>query len=95
WNKLDGAQYYRYQLASDKDFDQVIVNTTTTDNTIKFEPLAPGQYYLSIRGVDQFKLEGIDAVSRHDIVQPPPPPPVENDDYWKTVMSIGVVLLFL
>ena len=93
WKKLDGAKVYRYQLASDAQFDEVIVNATTTENTLALDTLPPGEYYLRLRGIDQFKLEGLDSVSEHEILQPPPP--VENDDYWKTVMSIGVVLLFL
>ncbi len=93
WIALDGAEFYRYQLASDEKFNQLIVDSTTTENTLELDQLTPGRYYLSIRGVDQFKLEGLDAVTNFEINEPPPP--VEDDSYWKIIMTIGLVALLL
>ena len=92
WITLDGAKFYHYQLATDEKFNQLTADTTTVDNTINLDQLQPGQYYLSVRGVDQFKLEGLDSVINFEIKEPLP---VEDDSYWKVIMLIGVVALFL
>ena len=92
WIKLDAAKFYRYQLATDEKFNQVTVDTTTVDNIINLDQLPPGHYYLRVRGVDQFKLEGLDSIINFEIKQPPP---VEDDSYWKVIMTIGIVALFL
>lgn len=91
WQALDGAQYYRYQLATDEKFNQITHDTMTADNTININTLEPDHYYLQLRGVDQHKLEGIDASKDFDIL----PPPAADDSYWKVIMSIGILLLFL
>jgi predicted phage tail protein len=93
WIALDGAKSYRYQLAGDEKFNQLVVDSTTTENTIDLDQLTPGHYYLSVRGVDQFKLEGLDTVTSFEIKEPPPP--VEDDSYWKIIMTIGLIALFL
>lgn len=99
WVAMDGAKYYRYQLATDEKFNHVTVDSTTVENTVEMNQLQPGHYYLRVRGVDQFKLEGLDSVINFDIKEPPPPPspppPVEDDSYWKVIMLIGIVALFL
>ncbi len=93
WTALDGAQYYRYQLASDKDFNQLLVDSKTKHNALEFDQLDPGHYYLRVRGVDQLKLEGLDSVTDFKINEPPPV--VEDDSYWKVIMGIGIVTLLL
>ncbi len=93
WIALDGAKLYRYQLASDEQFNQLVMDSVTTENTLELDQLTPGHYYLSVRGVDQFKLEGLDAVTSFEIKEPPPP--VEDDYYWKIIMTIGLIALFL
>ena len=93
WIALDGAKSYRYLLASDEKFNQLVVDSTTTENTIDMDQLTPGHYYLSVRGVDQFKLEGLDAVASFEIKEPPAL--VEDDSYWKIIMTIGLVTLLL
>lgn len=91
WPKLEGAKYYRYQLATDEKFNQLSVDTTTVENTIKLDGLQPGHYYLQLRGVDQLKLEGLDKVIEFDIREAP----AREDNYWKIIMSIGIVILLL
>jgi hypothetical protein len=96
WKKLDGAKSYRYRLASDQQFNQTIIDESTENNSIKLTDLAPGHYYLQVRGIDQFKLEGIDAINDYDIQQaPPPPPPPEADDSWKVIMITGIIVLLM
>ena len=93
WSPLHGAKFYRYQLATDIKFNDVMVDSTTVENTINLDQLKPGHYTLRVRGVDQFKLEGLDSVINFEIKDPPPP--VEDDSYWKVIMSIGIVILLL
>lgn len=93
WLKQDGAEFYRYQLASDEKFNTIIDDATTIGTSINLNQLQPGQYYLRIRGVDEFKLEGLDSVDQFEIK--PPPPPEKDDFYWEAVMTVGIIILFL
>ena len=96
WNKLDGAMLYRYQLATDEKFNQVVSDKTTKDNGIKMTQLQAGHYYLRIRGVDSYKLQGLDAVNDYEIkAAPVAEPVVEDDSYWKVIMTIGIVIMLL
>lgn len=91
WAPLTGAKNYRYQLASDNKFNQVIIDDATTENQLNIEDLAPGQYYLRVRGVDQFKLEGFDSSRGYEILEPP----VRDNFYPKLFISIGLLLILL
>ena len=93
WPAQDGAKHYRYQLATDEKFNQLIVDATTVENTIEMNQLQPGRYYLRIRGIDKFKLEGLDSNNNFNIKEPSPA--VEDDSYWKVIMTVGIVALFL
>lgn len=98
WPVLDGAIYYRYQVATDEYFNQISIDTISKKNTIELTTLTVSNYYLRVRAIDQYKLEGIDAVKSFEIKPtppPPPPPPVEDDSYWKIIMSIGALILIL
>jgi hypothetical protein len=90
WNKLDGASLYRYQLASDKKFDQVIIDSSTQGNNIELDDLQPGRYYFRIRGVDKFKLQGLDSMRDFDIEQM-----AEDDSSWKVIIPAGILMLVL
>lgn len=94
WEPLDGAIYYRYQLATDNDFNKIIIDEKSEENRIELNTLAVDSYYLRVRGVDKLKLEGIDSTRGYEIKEPPPPV-VEDDSYWKTIMLVGILLLFL
>lgn len=91
WQQLDGAETYRYQLASDEDFNQVVTEGSTTDSTIALEGLAPGRYYLLVRAVDRFQLEGLDATRDYDVRQAP----VKRGADWLIPVSVGVMILIL
>ena len=93
WPVLQGATSYRYRLASDKNFNQLLLDSTTTENSLLLDQLQPGQYYLQIRGIHQTGLEGLNAVVDFEIK--PAPVPVEDDSYWKVIMTIGIVLILL
>jgi len=90
WFKLEGAEFYRYELATDENFDQVSIASSTDDNGIQLDELTPGQYYLRVRGVDQYRLEGFDAVKSFVIEEPP-----DNSLVLKIILGLGVLLLAL
>jgi hypothetical protein len=91
WKVLDGASFYRYQLATDEKFNQVIIDSSTEDSAIEISDLKPGRYHLLVRGVDKYKLEGLDAYSVFEIEQAP----TENDNSWLIPVSVGVMMLIL
>lgn len=88
WLKLEGAEFYRYELATDENFDQISVASRTDDNGIQLDELTPGQYYLRVRGVDQYRLEGFDAVKSFVIEEP-------SDDSFALKLFLGLGVLFL
>ena len=90
WVRLEGAEFYRYQLATDEKFDQLSIDSRTDNSEIQLDELTPGQYFLRVRGVDQFRLEGFDAVKSFVIKEP-------SDDSLalKLFLGLGVLLLAL
>ena len=95
WKPLDGAKYYRYQVAADEAFNDIRLNDTTTATSVEVNDLQTGHYYLHVRGIDQYELGGVDSVDRFEIKAIPEKPPVEDDSYWKVIMSIGLLILIL
>lgn len=95
WLTLDGAKAYRYQIAKDSNFDQLVSSNTTEQQLISLNDLATGTYYLTVRGIDQFSLEGLDSTMRVEKREIPELPEEEKDDYWKIIMSIGLLILVL
>lgn len=55
------AQVYRAQIASDRDFNQLLTEFTTTKLPFRGGNLPDGDYWLRIRGIDQSWIEGFDA----------------------------------
>jgi hypothetical protein len=93
WKPLEGAQLYRYQLARDENFNQVVVDSSTENNALEIRDLTPGRYYLMLRGVDRYQLQGLDAVGEYEIHQAPAP--VEEDFSWTVPLSVGVFILLM
>ena len=91
WTKLAGAKFYRYQVASDEKFDQVSVDGSTEDSDIRLDELSPGEYYLRVRGVDQYKLEGLDSIKSFVIKEPT----VKDYGIWKIIIPVGLLLIGL
>lgn len=95
WNALDGAVSYRYQLASDKDFNYLLQDKSVSSTQLVLTDLEPGDYFFKVRGIDKLKLQGLDASTsfeQQDIPEPPPPEP-PSDDYWKIIMGIGLLII--
>jgi len=63
WVKLAGAKYYRYELAADGKFNQITRSNITQNNSIEISGLPAGHYYLRVRGIDKYQLEGVDSLS--------------------------------
>jgi hypothetical protein len=91
WKPLDGASVYRYQLATDRNFNQVVVDSATKDTQLELTDLVANRYYLRVRGVDQYKLEGLDAIREYTIVKAPP----EKDRSWIVIVPVGFMLLLM
>lgn len=88
WPRLEGAARYRYQLASDEKFNQLVVDSMTSENSIRIAELLPGRYFLRVRGVDAWRLEGVDSVRDYQILQI-----VEKDGSpWDIVIPVGTLL---
>ncbi len=92
WMALEGAEFYRYQLATDEKFDQVSVDGRTEDSEIRLDELLPGQYYLRVRGVDQYGLEGLDSTIGSFAIQEPV---VKEFSIWSIIIPVGFLLLAL
>ncbi len=89
WAALTGAETYRYQVARDKKFSQLLFDRSTADNSTEFSGLEPGKHFVRLRGIDRLKLEGKDAVGQFEIVEAP-----EGED-WEVIMTIGAGLLLM
>lgn len=92
WMTLDGAEFYRYELATDEKFNQVSVDGSTENSEIRLDELLPGQYYLRVRGVDQYKLEGLDSTIGSFVIQEPV---VKEFSIWSIIIPAGLLLLAL
>ena len=91
WVKLEGAKYYRYQLAVDEKFNQISVENTTQGSMIRLSELQPGHYYLRVRGVDQYQLEGKDSVSDFMIQKAP----AKDDSLLNSIIPAEILFLNL
>ncbi len=71
WKRLQGASSYSYQLAVDEKFNLIQSDGFTENNSITVNGLNAAHYYFRVRGVDQYQLKGVDAVSDFIIEQKP------------------------
>lgn len=60
---LQGAVGYRARLAADADFQRMVGETVVSTPEVSFSGLEPGSYVLRVRAIDQFGLEGRDAIT--------------------------------
>jgi hypothetical protein len=99
WTEVEGASYYRYQMATDEDFNHIIVDETAKQNRVEFDNMQAGNYYLQVRGVDRYELEGGNAINAIEIralpVEEPESSMFEDDSYWKVIMLIGALIVIL
>ncbi len=74
WPDLAGAGDYRLQLAPTDQFRKLLLDVNTGSNQFTFEALANGEYVVRIRGVDELKLGGRDAMHYFNVDKRPSPP---------------------
>jgi hypothetical protein len=71
---LAGARTWRAQVATDREFREVLAEIETDSPIVRFTNLEDGDYWLRVRGVDQDGLEGLDAYHRFRLKARPEPP---------------------
>lgn len=60
---LAGAMAYRGEIATDAEFNQIIGAVAAQGNVLKIKGLNDGQYWLRLRGVDKFGLQGLESAT--------------------------------
>ncbi len=59
WDELNGAQSYRADIASDEAMVQQLASRTLTQTSFDTPELAPGDYYLTLAGIDEKAFLGL------------------------------------
>lgn len=73
---VPGAQGYRFQVASDPRFQQMLLEARTTEPVLRTAALPDGDFHWRVRAQDAQGMEGLDAVGRlHLNARPEPPIP--------------------
>ncbi len=91
WTKLEGAALYRYQLATDAGFNNLLLNRASAQTELTVDNLEGGQYYLRVRGIDPSQLEGLNAVRQFTIASAPAPETGGNAE--KIIIPSGLLIL--
>jgi hypothetical protein len=76
WTAVSGAEAYRIQLAPDADFHSITADALSPSATVALPAPTDGLYWLRVRSIDRFGLEGLDAVksmSQHLLPAAPTP----------------------
>jgi hypothetical protein len=74
--EVPGAHAYRFQVASDPQFRQVLLEATTREPHLRTAALPDGDLHWRVRAQDAQGLEGLDAAGRlHLNARPEPPIP--------------------
>lgn len=93
WEALVGAQKYRAQLATDKQFRDVLSDSVAAQNAIEFPSLSDGDYFVRVRGIDEIELEGFDAVTALQVRSELPAPvliaPPESGTFLRDNVSLA------
>jgi hypothetical protein len=71
---VPGAQAWRAQIASDREFRDILAETQSDVPALRFEKLEDGDYWLRVRAIDAERLEGFDAYHRFRLKARPEPP---------------------
>jgi len=69
WQPLPGAVRYRYQLATDAEFNRIIIDRSTVQSELELETLPAGHYYLRISAIDDLQLQGLSSMGSFEIAQ--------------------------
>ncbi len=63
---VSGAARYRAQIASDAEFHAMVAENVVVTNSIVFEKLSDGHYWMRVRSIDTQGLEGLNSVREFD-----------------------------
>ena len=81
---VEGAASYRAWLAKDEDFRQMVGEAVLSKPEASFSGQAVGAYVLKIRAIDQFGLEGRDAIAIFGITAGEQAAESKTDSNWST-----------
>lgn len=71
WERLDGAAEYRFQVARDEGFSDLILDDRTSETILSKRELEAGEYFVQIRGIAGNGLEGLNAVRKIKVAAAP------------------------
>jgi hypothetical protein len=72
---LEGATSYLFRAATDREFRDMVVETTQRRPEVRIVDLREAEYFYGVRGVDANGLQGQEAVGRFQLQRPPMPEP--------------------
>lgn len=93
WQTLIGASAYRYQIANDDGFKQIIKAAQTSELSVNLSTMEQGSYFVRLRGIDNNGLEGLNsqrAITIKTIVTAP-----EDDPIWPAFIPTAIFLIVL
>ena len=91
WQALDDANGYRYQLARDAKFGDLLQDQQSPLTALKLSKLAVGHYYFRVRAIDRNQLEGQSAAIEFNIA----PPAVKSGIGQHIIAPIDTLILTL
>lgn len=63
WAELPAASGYRFQIGPNESFETLYADERVSEPVAEWPDLLDGRYALRVRGIDEFGLEGLDAVA--------------------------------
>jgi hypothetical protein len=74
WEAIEGAQRYRFIIAESNEFSTVLWDSDSERNAISLPDLSDDTYFLQLRAVDKYGIEGIERVQTFTLNAHPQPP---------------------
>ena len=81
---------YRFKIATDPDFNHVVVTSTEKQLPIRVAGLSSGTYFISVRAEDAFGMPGMEAVREVRLRTDPRPPILREPDAGALVMGPAI-----
>ena len=72
--KMNGAQAYRAQIASDASAQNILMESRITSDRFKFDGLPDGAYFTRVTAIDTAGLEGLPSIQAFTLKARPEPP---------------------
>jgi hypothetical protein len=86
WQAVAGAAHYHFQLASDPDFEDIVIERTVTEPHVVIPRPSPGRYYFRAQTLDAHAAAGPYGIT-YEISVPP-------TSYWP-ILFVFLPLLFI